>query len=164
LLFSHPSIAIPGESHFIPRFYRAFGDPSSDTEAWRLARRILANPRVAAWGITPQEHDFAGCRSFSAVTRRLFEIWAEKQGKPRWGDKTPHYVLDIGLLIRLFADAQVVHIIRDGRDVALSWLRTRFEPRNLYVAARMWAEMVAKGRREGRLVSRSEIRILTRRA
>jgi hypothetical protein len=150
LLRSHPNLTFPPESHFIPRFYRAYGEPCSGEEAWRLARRILNNPRISMqWGIAPEQSDFAGCRSFSEVTRRLFEIWAAQEGKARWGDKTPHYVRDIPLLLRLFPDAQVIHIVRDGRDVALSWLRARFEPCNLYVAARMWKEMVTKGRRDG---------------
>jgi hypothetical protein len=152
LLRSHPGITIPPESHFIPRFYRAYGHPSSDEEAWRIARSILKTPRVALWQITAQPRDFACCRSFNEVTSRLFEIWARKEGKPRWGDKTPHYVRDIPLLLRLFPDAQVIHVIRDGRDVALSWLRTQFEPRNLYMAARMWKEMVTQGRRDGALL------------
>jgi hypothetical protein len=149
LLRSHPGITIPPESHFIPRFYRAYGHPPSDEEAWRLARSILKTPRVSLWQIVAQPLDFAGCRSFSEVTSRLFEIWARKEGKPRWGDKTPHYVRDIPLLIQLYPGAQVIHVIRDGRDVALSWLRTQFEPRNLYMSARMWKEMVTKGRRDG---------------
>jgi len=153
LLRSHPNLTFPSESYFIPRFYRGYGDPTSDQEAWRLAHRILQNPRVSRpWGIAAGPPDFAGCRSFSAVTRRIFEIWAAKEGKPRWGDKTPHYVYDIPLLLRLFPDAQVIHIVRDGRDAALSWLRTRFEPCNLYVAARMWKEMVTAGRRDGALL------------
>jgi hypothetical protein len=153
LLRSHPGVTIAPESHFIPRFYRAYGDPSSDEEAWRIARSILKTPRVGLWQIAAQPSDFAGCRSFSQVTSRLFEIWARKEGRPRWGDKTPHYVGEIPLLIELFPDAQVIHIIRDGRDVALSWLRTQFEPRNLYTAARMWKEMVTKGRRDGAVLS-----------
>ena len=155
LLRSHPSLTFPPESHFIPRFYRAFGDPVSDAQAWQLARRILNTPRVAGyWRIHAAPADFAGCRSFSSVTRRLFEIWAAQDGKPRWGDKTPHYVREIPLLLRLFPEAQVIHIVRDGRDVALSWLRTRFEPRNLYVAARLWREMVTRGRCDGALLPR----------
>jgi hypothetical protein len=150
LLRSHPNLSFPPESHFIPWMYRAYGEPASGQEAWRLARRCLSFPRVAPfWGIAASEADFAACRTFAEVTRRLFEIYAAKEGKPRWGDKTPHYVLDIPLLRRLFPDAQIVHLVRDGRDVALSWLRTRFEPGNLYVAARLWKEMVTKGRRDG---------------
>jgi len=149
LLRSHPRLTIPWESHFIPNFYRVFGDPASDAEAWRLASRILRLPRIAQWGITPDPKDIAGCRSFAELVRRLFEFWAKSRGKPRWGDKTPHYVREIPLLMRLFPDAQVIHVIRDGRDTALSWLRTRFEPQNLYMAARLWKEMVATGRRDG---------------
>jgi len=91
----------------------------------------------------------AGCRSFAEVMRRLYEMWATARGKPRWGDKTPQYVNEIPLLMQLFPDAQVIHIIRDGRDTAISWLRTGFDPRNLYMAARMWREMVRKGRQDG---------------
>jgi len=149
LLRSHPRLAIPTESHFIPGFYRAFGNPVSDAAAWQIARRILSTPRVSYWEVQAKPSDFAGCRSFAEVTRRLYETWAAAEGKPRWGDKTPHYVRDIPLLMRLFPDAQVIHIIRDGRDAALSWLRVRFEPKNLYMAARLWKEMVRKGRGDG---------------
>jgi len=152
LLRSHPNLTLPPETQLIPRFYRAYGDPSSDREAWLLARRILQNPRIASWGISTSEADFAGCRSFSGVIRRLFEVWAAKEGKPRWGDKTPHNVRHLPLILRLFPEAQVIHIIRDGRDAALSWIRAGFEPRNLYVAARMWNDWVAKGRRDGALL------------
>jgi hypothetical protein len=153
LLRSHPNLTFPGESRFIPEFYRAYGDPASDEEAWRLARRILSFRQVATnWQITAEPADFTGCRSFAAVTRRLFEIWAAREGKPRWGDKTPCYVGEIPLLLHLFPDAQVVHIIRDGRDVAVSWLRSPFSPGNLYAAAGGWSENVRKGCRDGVLL------------
>ena len=149
LLRSHPRLTIPTESHFIPDFYRTFGDPASDAEAWHVASRILTLPRISRWGIALDPGDVAGCRSFAEVARRLFEVWAKSQGKPRWGDKTPHYVREIPLLMRLFPDEQVIHVIRGRRDVALSWLRTRLDPQNLYMAARMWKEMVTKGHQDG---------------
>ena len=154
LLRSHPRLTIPPESHFIPGFYRSFGDPSSEAEAGRIARRIVEHPRIGGWRIEPRLPDVAGIPSFSELVRRLFEQWARIEGKPRWGDKTPHYVTEIPLLMQIFPDAQIIHVIRDGRDVALSWLRTRFEPRNLYMAARMWKEMVGKGRRDGAALPR----------
>jgi hypothetical protein len=149
LLRSHPNLTFPDESHFIGRFYKAYGDPSSDEEAWKLACRILRTPRIASWGIHLEKREIAGCRSFSDVARRVFEAWARKEGKPRWGGKTPHYVLEIPVLHQLFPDARVIHIIRDGRDVALSWLKTRYEPQNLYKAACMWRKMVSQGRSDG---------------
>jgi hypothetical protein len=106
---------------------------------------------VEAGHVSPK--DFEDCRSFSAVVSRLFEAWARKEGKPRWGDKTPHYVSDIPLLVELFPGARVLHIIRDGRDVAVSWLRTGMEPGNVYMAARFWRERVKAGRQAGTRLS-----------
>jgi hypothetical protein len=53
----------------------------------------------------------------------IFEAYAAKERKPRWGDKTPMYMRHVPLLERLFPDAQYVHLIRDGRDAAVSFLR-----------------------------------------
>lgn len=149
LLRAHPNLTFPRESRFIARFYRAYGEPASQVDVQRLARRILSFLRFRHVRITATPADFVDCCTFADVTRRVFEVWAAKEGKPRWGDKTPNYVYDIPLLLRLFPTAQVIHIIRDGRDVAVSWLCTDFGPGNCYRAARMWKEWVAAGRRDG---------------
>ena len=64
----------------------------------------------------------------------IFEAYAAKEQKPRWGDKTPMYMRHLPLLDRLFPTAQYVHLIRDGRDAALSFLRM---PEGTYT--RTWA-------------------------
>lgn len=64
----------------------------------------------------------------------IYEAYAARAGKPRWGDKTPMYMRHLRLLERLFPDAQYVHLIRDGRDAALSFLRM---PAGTYT--RTWA-------------------------
>ena len=96
-----------------------------------------------------QAADFAECRSFREVVCRLFEAWARQEKKRRWGDKTPHYVTEMPVLLELFPKAKAIHIFRDGRDVALSRLPVRMEPRNLYTAARRWKTWVSAGRRFG---------------
>ena len=150
LLRSHRRIAIPDESHFIPSLYRGFGDPGSGAEARRLARRILDNMWVKRWRLELTSDDFADCRSFRDIVVRLHGTWAKNAGRPRWGDKTPHYLAEIPTLLELFPEAKIIHIYRDGRDVAQSWLRTQMEPRNTYVAARYWTDRVAEGLRVGR--------------
>jgi hypothetical protein len=92
---------------------------------------------------------FAEDRSFRQVVSRIYEEWARKQNKIRWGDKTPHYVTYIPTLLEIFPSAKIIHIYRDGRDVALSWLRVRFGPRNLFTAACAWKAMVSRGRQAG---------------
>src|SRR5262249_24910012 len=59
---------------------------------------------------------------------------AAVRGKSRWGDKTPMYMQRLPLLERLFPDARYVHLIRDGRDTAVSFLS--MPPR---IVTRTWA-------------------------
>jgi hypothetical protein len=149
LLRSHPNLTAPYESHFIPGFYKAYGDPHNEREACRLAARILNLRWVRRWNPDLSPEAFADCRSFREVVCRLYENYAKKEGKPRWGDKTPQYVTEIPTLLRIFPDARIIHIYRDGRDVALSWLQRRFEARNVYTVARLWKVRVRAGRRDG---------------
>src|SRR3546814_7640869 len=48
------------------------------------------------------------------------DVCSSDLGKPRWGDKTPFYTPDIDIIRRVFPDAKIVHLVRDGRDVVLS--------------------------------------------
>ena len=57
----------------------------------------------------------------------LYSAFAELQGKPFAGEKTPDYVRCVPLLHALFPDAKVIHLVRDGRDVTLAlieWVMT----------------------------------------
>ncbi|MDP8959746.1 MAG: sulfotransferase, partial [Actinomycetota bacterium] len=48
-----------------------------------------------------------------------------------------------------FPEAKFIHVIRDGRDVALSYLWVAWGPRTLWEAARKWRRDVSAGRRHG---------------
>jgi hypothetical protein len=149
MLCAHPRIAIPSESNFLPAFYRAFGDPATETEARALATRILGLHWVKKWNLPVEPGDFAADRSFAAVIARLYGCYAAREGKTRWGDKTPSYVRHLPLLADLFPGARFVHVVRDGRDVALSFVRHYAGPRNVYTAAEHWLRSVEEGRRAG---------------
>jgi hypothetical protein len=149
LLRSHPRITFPGESHFIPLFYQAYGDPHSEQEAVRLARKILALRWVRRWGLDLRASQFGDCRSYREVVERLYGEWAQHEGKERWGDKTPQYATQIDALHSLFPGSQFLHIYRDGRDEALSILKAGFGPQNVFVAAEEWRKFVVAARRSG---------------
>nr|WP_260859626.1 sulfotransferase [Streptomyces cupreus] len=40
------------------------------------------------------------------------KAYAERHGKVRWGDKRPAYALHVAEILRLFPDAQFVHLVR----------------------------------------------------
>jgi hypothetical protein len=99
------------------------------------------------------------CRTTGDFLRVFMGMIAEAQGVGRWSDCTPAHVSQIPRIQREIPNALFIHIIRDGRDVALSaarqnWLKPvpgdRISPRLL--AALAWRWSVARGRREGRQV------------
>jgi hypothetical protein len=146
LLRSHPHLTFPRESHFIPAFYRAYGNPRNSSEAIRLARRILGIHWIQDWNLNIEADALSGERTFAGMVSRLFAEYARTQHKERWGDKTPQYVTEIPTLREIFPASKIIHIYRDGRDVALSWLRVGFDPHNLFTAARLWRTYVSAGR------------------
>jgi len=155
MLDSHPDLAIPGESHFIPGLWRNRErySPSGVLDPVALAQAAVATPQFRRWGIDAEPIlAFARARpeaSFADVIAALFEGYAAQQDKSRWGDKTPQYVRSIGLLARLFPDARFIHIVRDGRDVALSFLSFGWGPSTIWHAALRWKRDVEAGRRQG---------------
>jgi hypothetical protein len=85
---------------------------------------------------------------FAGAAAALFEASARKHGKSRWGDKTPHYVRHIEWLSGAFPEAQFIHMIRDGRDVARSRVEAGFTS-SMRRSALHWKEEVQKGREAG---------------
>jgi len=88
--------------------------------------------------------------TFQAAFECVFLAYAEAAGKPRWGDKTPQYVRHIDVLAKIFPDAQFVHLIRDGRDVACSLLDVPWFEGDVGKAARRWRKGLQRGRKQGR--------------
>src|SRR5947208_2188830 len=59
-------------------------------------------------------------------------------GAERLVERTPLHVLHLDLISGIYPDAQVVHIIRDGRDVALSVAAQNWGPSGIKDAAAEW--------------------------
>ena len=73
---------------------------------------------------------------------------AAQLGKTRWVDKSPSYAMITGFLDTLFPNCQIVHVIRDPRDVVDSW-RRRWGLRSSFRAARLWPLHVQGARQFG---------------
>jgi hypothetical protein len=89
-------------------------------------------------------------RSFRDFVLSLFEEHSRRDGKPRWVNKTPSYVLELPLLAGIFPDMRFVHCIRDGRDTACSAMTRSWGPRDLDQAAAWWVNNVRPGVEFGR--------------
>jgi hypothetical protein len=157
MLDRNSELAIPYESFFVPQLaHRHGGRPDLDDFLDDLRRlRTLYD-----WGIAPED---VRPRLREGMTTReaigaIFETYADRQGKPRWGDKTPLYMQQLPLLERVFPDAVWVHLVRDGRDAALSFLelpegfagKTWAQPRTVAQFAARWRMEILAARRLGR--------------
>src|SRR5258708_18964257 len=98
----------------------------------------------------------ADCRNGGDFLRIVMQEVARNQGVERWADCTPHHLLSMKEIKRQIPDALFIHIIRDGRDVALSYLRQGWahplpwdRGEELGVAGLYWKWIVSKGREAG---------------
>jgi hypothetical protein len=149
ILNAHPDVAVPPESRFITELYEGRDRVEVDS----LLDRLAAHQRFAAWEVPIEEirRELSGSRArYSEIMTAAYSAYARLQEKSRWGDKTPRYVENIPLLARLFPEAKFIHLIRDGRNVALSYAEVPFGPKSIVKVAALWAQRVAAGMLDGR--------------
>jgi hypothetical protein len=120
ILDSHSRIACPPETSFIMPLARVLHDR-------RSTRGFVG------MGYEPEQVASA----LGSFIASFYEGYAATLGKPRWADKTPHYVDCLDDLWTLFGPrARFVVIVRDGMDVAFSLA----DPRRRYPAIKAAVE------------------------
>jgi len=157
MLQAHSRIAIPYESHFIIPYYQRredFGDLSNLQNRKRLIESILREHYVRSWvpRVSVEDVDLGQCDDLASAIAEVYRAYAAKCGKDLWGDKTPSYVTHIYALHRLYPRAKYVHIIRDGRDVAMSIVRQWWGANNFLSAIRYWQSCITLATRQLRML------------
>jgi hypothetical protein len=149
MLASHPNLAVPYESHLYDSVFpivQRYGDPSRRSARARLVSEILRTEPIRRWTPPPslpetleaiQRDDFHG------IVEGLMRTWAASQGKSHWGEKTPQHTFCWRAISSGFPGLQVIHLVRDGRDVALSYRAAHFGPKHVYPLARRWRNYLA---------------------
>jgi hypothetical protein len=156
ILDRSPGLAIPDESFFVPVLARRH---RKTVDAERFLDDVARIPTIRDWGLSAASiapRIRPGMPTGEAIAA-VYEAYADAARKPRWGDKTPMYMRHVELLEELFPEAQYVHLIRDGRDAALSFLqmpegtftRTWAQPRTPAQFACLWRKEVAAARALG---------------
>jgi len=125
MLNNHPGLAIPHESAFITIYFKClgdYGDLACRDNARKLLDDVARHPLVQRGKLIadPEAVLARPIRTYRDFVDAIFHCYAEARGKTRWGDKTPFYTPDIDIIRRIFPDAKIVHLVRDGRDVVLS--------------------------------------------
>jgi hypothetical protein len=154
MLTAHPEMAIPPETHFIVRMSKrpdVMKEGRVDTGV--LVDRLKGHHGFAKMGLdheaVRQQLESSRPLSYPDAIRTIFGMYAASKGKPRYGDKTPGHVMQIPALATMFPEGRFIHVIRDGRDVLLSNLETRFGSADVAEGALVWRRVVAEGRKAG---------------
>ncbi len=158
MLHAHPRIAIPPETRFLMAAYDAraeFGDLAQEANRLALARWIVERKqtRFKDLGLDgPQviAEIVAGPPTLGSALGIVLRAYAARFGKPRWGDKRPGYFQRIPALLRMFPDAQVVQLVRDGRDCVASLKEVDWYKQDAFHALATWVESLDAGERAER--------------
>ena len=155
MLDAHPDLAIPPETGFLVlgrelgkgpdpcrRFFELVTEYPPEAPAWQdfgIAKEQFAAALASLQPFTTAD----ACRTF-------YRLYAARFAKARWGDKTPLYGLHLPTITDLLPEAHVIHVLRDGRDVALSLRQTWFSPGNeIETLAAYWRDIVLTTREHG---------------
>lgn len=144
MLDAHPALAIPPETGFLPTVARSASRPQT---AGALADLICSSVAWPDFHLT--EHalraELGRLRPFSAAdgVRAFYRLYARRFGKPRWGEKTPGYGGCMAEISAFLPESRFVHLLRDGRDVAVSVRRLWFAPgSDMTTLARDWRDRI----------------------
>jgi hypothetical protein len=153
MLHAHARIAIPPETRFLLTAYariREWGDLTDATNRRALASWIVDGPTafkdLGLDKAAVRDEIVAGPATLGSAIGIVFRAYARRFDKPRWGDKRPAYLQNLDVVVRLFPDAQIVHIVRDGRDCVASLKEAPWHRGGIHQAIATWNRGMDAGR------------------
>lgn len=128
MLTSHPNLSIPTECGFLIHLYDKYKNfEGEEFEIVEFVNAVFDSRKFELWKL-----DFENTlsyvvnkkpRNYAELVASIYEFYAEcyHPDAKRWGDKNNYFLNHILEIDKIFPNAQYIHIIRDGRDVACSY-------------------------------------------
>jgi hypothetical protein len=155
MLNSHSKIAIPFESFvlldYANRVNSDYNNLTKVEDKENFLDNILHDKGIGEWNpkIETTDINIDLCTDYSSTIEQIFSAYAKKCGKIIWGDKTPSYTSHLNLLYQYFPNSKFIHIIRDGRDVAISNRQQVWGQTSLCLMIEDWKQVVSCARKIG---------------
>jgi Sulfotransferase family len=148
MLDAHPEMCIPPETGFIPAAIKSSCDATDPRR--EFVKVITEFETWPDFNFSPDEfYQALNSEPFelSVGIRAFYRLYAARFAKKRWGDKTPVYSSQMPQIEAVLPEARFIHVIRDGRDVALSLRPLWFAPgKDIRTIARDWKNRIEEAR------------------
>ena len=143
---AHPDVAlVPSETYLFSRGVKQLRE--------RLHQGVLGSPGTSYVYMDERQMVHA----LRDLCDKVFLPFLEAApGRTRLAERTPEHVTCLDVIGEIYPDAWVVHIVRDGRDVARSLIGQPWEnaPQSIAEAAEEWRASVESGESAGRALAR----------
>jgi hypothetical protein len=162
LLLEHFGVAFPLLTHLVSLFDNfkwLWGDLSRPSNRHRLLKAMYQYEtlRIKIYSLTGIDYDaalkssllcthpfskdiVAKSSDFSSLVSQAHQKFAMIHNGIRWGYNAGFYSCpDMESMPDVFEETKIIHVVRDGRDVALSWTGVYYGPYNIAESARIWS-------------------------
>lgn len=125
ILNRHPALCVTPETHFFRILAEHPGGWDEITENWPGSGMGFLSKLHHFYLLSMDAKDIV--TSFTTpppspgtLLSTVGNLYAQKKGKRSWIEKTPLHLHYLHEIRRFFPSSKIIHIVRDGRDVALS--------------------------------------------
>ena len=158
MLNTHPKITVPPECGFALWLYNKYGGIHDFTPTMisLYLEDLVECKKFETWNIPLPElsNIFSGMSigNYQELVAQIYLTYGKIRGKDSLvvGDKNNYYINEMATLKMAFPDSKIIHLVRDGRDVACSYLalltldsRSKYRPslsNDLENIALQWAK------------------------
>ncbi len=153
ILNSHASIFVPHPPHIMMYFHeleKGYGDLGQEPNLLRLIEDVgrLIRYHIYPWEIAPTPEQVlprVAPRDLFGVFSAYYDLYLDHRGKKRWGCKSTFMIHHADRILDKYPDAQLLWLVRDPRDVAVSSKTSVFNPCHPHLTAKLWREQQQLG-------------------
>lgn len=150
-LDAHPELSIVAETHFMATVLQL--KSQGDILRHELYTVIVNAPGWSDFNVSKEDfyNQLSAINPFDLANglRCFYKMYVQQFNKSRWGDTTSQYLTQMSSIQAALPEARFIHVIRDGRDVALSERELAGKPENdIEAQASDWVWQIREARQQ----------------
>jgi len=142
-ILTKANVGVSFEGHFVVKALKKFGlkvKRKSDLQSLINFIQGFESSKTYNFTLDENSYDLSKKLTTRAILTDALEQIASDHPQSIWIEKTPHYINDLDLILRVFPDAKIIWMLRDGRDVANSVFKKSWGANNCLYAAKDWVQ------------------------